>query len=74
MVNKYHIYCSFFLSFCLVGSCSDTVLKNVIFHVHHPSILTFSKETTISWMMMEMYLFFKVVESVEIQSYGNSVV
>lgn len=33
-----------------------------------------SKEITLSWMMTEMYLFFKMVEIVEIQSYRNSVV
>lgn len=33
-----------------------------------------SKEITLSWMMMEMYLLFKMVEIVEIQSYRNSVV
>lgn len=30
-----------------------------------------SKQITLSWMMMEMYLFFKMVETVEIQSYRN---
>lgn len=30
-----------------------------------------SKEITLSWMMMEMYLFLNMVETVEIQSYRN---
>lgn len=37
-------------------------------------ILISSKKIPISWMMMEMYLFFKVVGSMEIQSSRNSVV